>query len=506
MADIKISELPNGQGISPSSAAATISLDGCVIGGTTPKAASFTDVSADNVFSNAIISGTGTIQIVSASALFLSTPLIAGSGGTGQTAYTSGQLLIGNSSGGLSKATLTAGANITIDNTDGGITIAATGGGGGSSAFSGLSSGTNTSAAMVVGTGASLTPGGSGSIVATSLASTLPVNQGGTGQTSYTDGELLIGNSGTGGLDKATLTAGANITITNGNGTIEIAASGSVGTSFAAITGATNTSAAMVVGTGASLSPTGSGSIVATSLASTLPVNQGGTAITSAAAYSVLCAGTTSTGGFQTVSGTGSSGQVLTSNGVSALPSWESAGGGGFPNGGYRTGSRYYFGFPFNGSTNTLVLVADRLYSRPFMVGAQATFTRIGVRISAADSGKVIRLGVYRWENGLPTSLVFDAGTVSAGSTGDAEITISQALAPGVYAFALISDGTPTVFCPGNNIQGVAALTGDAATDSSMVTRGFYYTQSYGALPANYDTAPTADNTNNVIGCWLRIA
>ncbi|MEI6281518.1 MAG: hypothetical protein WCP82_02195, partial [Alphaproteobacteria bacterium] len=50
---------------------------------------------------------------------------------------------------------------------------------------------------------------------------------GGTGNTSYTDGQLLIGNSSGGGLSKATLTQGSNITITNGNGTITISATGS---------------------------------------------------------------------------------------------------------------------------------------------------------------------------------------------------------------------------------------------------------------------------------------
>lgn len=54
------------------------------------------------------------------------------------------------------------------------------------------------------------------------LSGTTPVSQGGTGQTSYTNGQLLIGNTSTGGLDKATLTAGSNITITNGAGAITI--------------------------------------------------------------------------------------------------------------------------------------------------------------------------------------------------------------------------------------------------------------------------------------------
>jgi hypothetical protein len=52
---------------------------------------------------------------------------------------------------------------------------------------------------------------------------TLPVANGGTGQTSYTNGQLLIGNTTGNTLTKATLTAGSNITITNGAGSITIA-------------------------------------------------------------------------------------------------------------------------------------------------------------------------------------------------------------------------------------------------------------------------------------------
>lgn len=63
---------------------------------------------------------------------------------------------------------------------------------------------------------------------ANGLVNAVPTTNGGTGQNSYTDGQLLIGNSATGGLTKNTLQAGAGIQITNTNGAITIAA-GSVG-------------------------------------------------------------------------------------------------------------------------------------------------------------------------------------------------------------------------------------------------------------------------------------
>ena len=57
---------------------------------------------------------------------------------------------------------------------------------------------------------------------ASSITGTLAVDDGGTGQTSYTDGQLLIGNTTGNTLTKATLTAGTNITITEGSGSITI--------------------------------------------------------------------------------------------------------------------------------------------------------------------------------------------------------------------------------------------------------------------------------------------
>ena len=94
-------------------------------------------------------------------------------------------------------------------------------------------SGTVTSVDVSGGTTGLTTSGGpvtgSGTIT---LAGTLAVANGGTGQTSYTNGQLLIGNTTGNTLTKATLTAGSGISITNGSGSITIASTGGTGSNI----------------------------------------------------------------------------------------------------------------------------------------------------------------------------------------------------------------------------------------------------------------------------------
>lgn len=59
-----------------------------------------------------------------------------------------------------------------------------------------------------------------------------------------------------------------------------------------------------------------------------IAVPDGGTGRGTATAYAVLCGGTTSTGAHQSIAGLGTSGQVLTSNGAAALPTFQAAGAG----------------------------------------------------------------------------------------------------------------------------------------------------------------------------------
>ena len=69
-------------------------------------------------------------------------------------------------------------------------------------------------------------------------------------------------------------------------------------------------------------------------------VAQGGIGRTSTTAYAVICGGTTSTAAEQSIASVGTSGQILTSNGAGALPTFQSAAaGGGLQGAIYTTGT-----------------------------------------------------------------------------------------------------------------------------------------------------------------------
>lgn len=166
----------------------------------------------------------------------LTTPLSVAQGGTGSGTASGARTNLGAAASGSN-------SDITALTASGGIQIGApTGGAQGTGTINatalyingvgvGTGSGSVTSVALSGGT-TGLTA--SGSPITTSgtitLGGTLAVANGGTGQTSYTNGQLLIGNTTGNTLTKATLTAGSGITITNGAGSITIASTASGGT------------------------------------------------------------------------------------------------------------------------------------------------------------------------------------------------------------------------------------------------------------------------------------
>jgi len=185
-------------------------------------------------------------QITQLPSLTLATALAATSGGTGQSSYAVGDLLYASTTTALSKLADVATGNALIS---GGVSTA---------------------------------PAWGKIGLTTHVSGTLPVANGGTGDTTYTNGQLLIGNTTGNTLTKATLTAGSGITITNGTGSITIAGNTGTVTSVSG-TGTVNgiTLSGTVTSSGSlTLGGTLSGVSLTTQVTGTLPVANGGSGAT----------------------------------------------------------------------------------------------------------------------------------------------------------------------------------------------------------------------------------
>jgi hypothetical protein len=226
----------------------------------------------------AVVTWNGTDFVVIAGSVISLTSQVTGTlpvsnGGTGASSITSGAIVLGNGSSAVN--TLVGSSVGQIPQWNG----------------SAWTVGTLPSTGVVSVSASSPLASSGGSTPNISFTGTLAEANGGTGETTYSSGELLIGNS-SGGLSKATLTQGSGISIINGSGSITISSTGSTGITSFSISGGT---------TGLGFSPgTISSSGATTTMSGTLATNNGGTGV---AAASLDAAGIVTKTDNQTISG-----------------------------------------------------------------------------------------------------------------------------------------------------------------------------------------------------------
>jgi hypothetical protein len=140
-----------------------------------------------------------------------------------------------------------------------------------------------------------------------------------------------------------------------------------------------------------------------TGLTTPLSVAQGGTGLATTTAYSPVITGTTATGAFQASLGPGTSGQVLTSTGAGALPTW---------------GSTIILGTPQASTSGTSILFSG------IPAGVkEATVNFIGVSVTGS-SPTTVRIGP---SGGVETSGYFGA----TGFVPNAGATVAGAISTG---------------------------------------------------------------------------
>lgn len=255
-------------------------------------------------------------------------------------------------------------------------------------------------------------------------------------------------------------------------------------------------------GTGASDAPTARTNLGLgdSSTEDVVPVSKGGTGLTNVAAYTVVCGGTTSTGDLQSVSGLGDSGQILTSNGLTSLPSWQTLQQPTFSPG-HVSGT--YFGptnFSRDAETN-LTVTSNRLYALPIFVPQDSTYTGIGISVTTIG-GSSARLGIYENLGGVPGDLLLDAGTVPTTTTGAKEISISEDLTSGWYWLTMVFNGAATISATDTNINVLPILGG--ANGGGSITAHYYTAHTFGALPAAFGVV-TAETSSSVNCPWIGI-
>jgi len=169
--------------------------------------------------------------------------------------------------------------------------------------------------------------------------------------------------------------------------------------------------------------------------------------------------------------------------------------------------SQKYYRTMLNGVTPAAVSsTEDVTHYTPIYFPNSCTLDRIVCRTGSTFSGTAtVRLGIYNNTNGLPSTVLLDAGTVSAtAASTDYSITISQAITGGWYWLAFNSQTNATT----NTFQSVVATNGSGgngdlggnSTSGSLISG---YTQN--TVTGAFATATSLSAASTSTLTWIRV-
>jgi hypothetical protein len=215
---------------------------------------------------------------------------------------------------------------------------------------------------------------------------------GGAGSTETLSGTLAVKNGGTGA---ATLTG-----VLIGNGTSAV--TGNAITQYDVLVGGVTNAISSIAPSATTGIPLVSGGAAANPSFGTAVVAGGGTGNTTFTAYSLITAGTSATGAFQNVVGTGTTGQLLVAV-TGGLPVWTNAGSSSSisitgDTGGALTGDAFTFsggttGLSFGGSGSTETLTFAGITANGGTVSLATDATGSSVNIGTGAGAKLVAIG-----------------------------------------------------------------------------------------------------------------
>lgn len=242
------------------------------------------------------------------------------------------------------------------------------------------------------------------------------------------------------------------------------------------------------------------GNITQLGISLPVPVQSGGTGGVSATAYAPVCGGITSTDDFQSAdTGIATSGYVLTSNGASALPSFQASAGSNVTiagdSGGAQSGPAFTItgastGLTFAGVANTETLGGTLVVSNGGTGAATLTGVLIGHGTSAITGNAITQYDVLVGGAGNAISSISPSATV-----GIPLISIGSSANP-AFGTALVPGGgtgiiTTTAYAP---ICGGTTATGNFQAASTGLSTSGYILTSTGASSLPTFQAPAASS------------
>lgn len=153
---------------------------------------------------------------------------------------------------------------------------------------------------------------------------------------------------------------------------------------------------------------------------------------------------------------------------------------------GYRT-TRYYpaYNLPTSVISGTTSLALNNISYYPFKIDKNITIDRLAISVPVSVASSSCRLGVYTNLNGLPNTLLLDAGIFTTATTGIKEATVNCALASGWYWLAgLAITAVPNLALATGVTPEVVKLMGNAAASFSAGFVGYRAANAGSAIPS----------------------
>lgn len=146
------------------------------------------------------------------------------------------------------------------------------------------------------------------------------------------------------------------------------------------------------------------------------------------------------------------------------------------------------------GNAATINAVDNRLYCMPFWPGRSCTLTGIATNVTLALVGGILRYGIYTSSDGvLPTNLLSDAGTVTAGVTGIRSITGLNVRVRPVLHYLVVARQSAGVTLTVSARSAWDPIVSDTTPTITANTNSYYYDGISGALPATLGTPDGTD-------------